>query len=72
MLIHTNKSEILHVLSLLIARSFNISLRKIQYFSPNFPVRKFCVNGQFPQVFRQIARKSSETVGLQKIFSPGN
>ena len=64
MLIHTNKSEILHALSLLIARSFNISLHKIQCFSPNFLVRKFSVNGQFPQVFGQIARKSSETVGL--------
>ena len=46
--LHTNKSKILPVLSLLIARSCNISLRKIQYFSPNFMVRKFSVNEQFP------------------------
>ena len=52
---HTIKSENLPVLSLLIARSFKISLRKIQYFSPNFPLRKFSVNRQLPQVFGRIA-----------------
>ena len=49
---HTNKFDILPKSeSLLSARSFNISLCKIQYFSSNFLMRKFSVNGQFPQVF---------------------
>ena len=35
-------------------------------------MRKFSVNGQFPQVFGQIAQKSTEAFGLRKISSPGN
>ena len=68
----TNKSEILPVLSLLTARSFNISLHKMQQFTPNLLVRKFSVNGHFPQVFCQITQKSTETVGVRKISSPEN
>ena len=48
---YTNKSEILPFLSLLIARSFIISLRKIQYFSPNFLGRTFSVKRQSGRVF---------------------
>ena len=67
---HTDKYEILPVLSLLIAGSFNISLHKIQFFSPNFLMRKFSLNGQFQQVFERISRKATETVALRKISSP--
>ena len=49
---HTNKSEIVPVLSLLVARSFNILLHKIQFFSPNFLMRKLSVNGEFQQTFQ--------------------
>ena len=52
---YTNKSEILPFLSLLIAMSFIISLRKIQYFSPNFLGRKFSVKRQFRHVFGRFA-----------------
>ena len=69
---HINKSEILPVLSLLIARSFNTLPRKIQFFSSNFLMRKFSTNRQFSQVFERIARKYKETVGLRKISSPGS
>ena len=69
---HINKSEILPVLSLLIARSFNTLLRKIQFFSSNFLMRKFSTNRQFSQAFERIARKYKEAVGLRKISSPGS
>ena len=64
----TNKSEILSLLSLLIARSFKTSMRKIQYFSPNVLVRRFFLSGQFLHVFERIASKSTETVGLWKMW----
>ena len=37
-----------------------------------FLLRRFSVDGPFPQVFRQIARESAETVHLQRISAPGN
>ena len=60
-----NKFKTLPVLIIFIARSFNISLYKIQYFLPNFLVRKCQVN-------KQIARKPTQTVGLRKISLPRN
>ena len=37
-----------------------------------FLVRRFSVDGPFPQVFRQIAPESAETVHLQRISAPAN
>ena len=47
-------------------------MRKIQTFQPNFPVRKFSVNGQFPWISGRITQKSAETVRLRGMYSPGN
>ena len=57
------------VLSLLVAGSFNILLHKIQFFSPNFLMRKLSVNGEFQQTFQWLSRKSTKTVGLRKTSS---
>ena len=43
-------------------RTAFLTLRKIQTFLPNFLVRKFSVNGQFPQIFGRFTKKSVETI----------
>ena len=40
----------------------NNGLRKTQKFLPNFLMRRFSVNWQFPQIFGCLAQKSVETV----------
>ena len=43
----------------------------MQTFPPNFLVRKFSVNGQFPRIFGQTTQKSAETVRLRLIRKLG-
>ena len=42
-----------------------------QAFPSNFVVRRFSVNGHVPKIVRRFARKSSETIRLQKVSRPG-
>ena len=44
----------------------------MQTFPPNFLVRNFSVNWQFPRIFGRISRKNAETVPLRKIYLQGN
>ena len=37
-------------------------MRKIQSFPPNFPLRKFSANGQFPRISGRITQKSKLSV----------
>ena len=61
---HINKSEILPVLSLLIARSFNTLPRKIQFFSSNFLMRNF------PQTdsFHRFLSESPENIKKLSVY----
>ena len=47
-------------------------MRKIQTFPPNFLVRKFSVNGQFPWISGRITQKSAEPVRLREVYSAVN
>ena len=44
----------------------------MQTFPPNFMMKKFSVNVQFPRIFLRITQKSAETVRLRKSYSPEN
>ena len=58
------------VLSFANANAFlsrNLARCKIQVFSQSFLVRKYSINGQFPQILRKFAERSAETVCLQNI-----
>ena len=47
--------------------SRNLAICKIQAFSHSFLVRKYSINGQFPQILWKFAQNSAETVCLQNI-----
>lgn len=41
-------------------KTWKLTRHQIQDFSPNFPVKKFYLNGPFVQLFEPIAPKSAE------------
>ena len=58
--------------SIFYAEKTMLARRKKQAFPPNFLKGRFSVNEYVPQIVRRFARKSSETIRLRKVSSPGN